>query len=100
MDSFDVIYGITTLALDAHSVTLDRIAYANNVAVSVTSIPLTATLATATQANPYLTNAVVVTPAFDVTADSKYVIEVTVDAGATSDYAWYGVMLRFSQTIA
>jgi len=100
LDSFDVIYGITTLALDAHSVTLDRVAYANNVAVSVTSIPLTATLATATQANPYLTNAAIVTPAFDVTADSKYVIEVTVDAGATSDYAWYGVMLRFSQTIA
>ena len=100
LDSFDVIYGIATLALDAHSVTLSRVAYANNVAVSVTSIPVTATLATATQANPYVTNAAVDTPAFDVTADSKYVIEVTVDAGATSDYTYYGIMLRFSQTIA
>ncbi len=99
LDSFDVIYSIATLALDAHSLTLDRIAYANNVAVSVTSITGTYTLATATQANPYLTNCTVTTPAFDVTADSKYVIEVTVDAGATSDYTWYGIMLRFSQTI-
>lgn len=100
LDSFDVIYSIATLALDAHSVVLDRIAYANNVAVSVTSIPITATLATATQANPYLTNATINTPAFDNTADSKYVIEVTVDAGATSDYSFYGIMLRFSQTVA
>ena len=99
LDSFDIIYSITTLALDAQSATLDRIAYANNVAVSVTSIPITATLATATQANPYVTNCTVTTPAFDVTADSKYVLEVTVDAGATSDYSFYGVMLRFSQTI-
>ena len=99
LDSFDVIYGIATLALDAHSVALSRVAYADNVAVSVTSIPVTATLATATQANPYVTAATVDTPAFDVTADSKYVIEVTVDAGATSDYTYYGVMLKFSQTI-
>lgn len=100
LDSFDVIYSIATLALDAHTVTLDRIAYANNVAVSVTAIPITATLATATQANPYVTNAAVNTPAFDNTADSKYVIEVTVDAGTTSDYSFYGIMLHFTQTIA
>ncbi len=100
LDSFDVIYGIATLALDAHSVTLSRVAYENNVAVSVTSVPVTATLATATQANPYVTAATVDTPAFDITTDSKYVIEVTVDAGATSDYTYYGVMLKFSQTIA
>jgi hypothetical protein len=100
LDSFDVIYGIATLALDAHSVTLSRVAYADNVAVSVTSVPITATLATATQANPYVTNATVDTPAFDITADSKYVVEVTVNAGATSDYTYYGLMLKFSQTIA
>jgi hypothetical protein len=99
LDSFDYIYSITTLAMDAHSATLDRIAYANNVAVSVTSIPITATLATATQANPYLTNCTVTTPAFDVTADSKYVLEITANNSATSDYDFYGVMLRFSKTI-
>lgn len=100
LDSFDYIYSIGTLAMDAHTVTLDRIAYANNVAVSVTSIPITGTLATATQANPYVTNITVNTPAFDVTADSKYIIEVTADNAATTAYDFYGVMLRFSQTIA
>lgn len=100
LDSFDVIYAIAANPLDAHTVTLDRVAYANNVAVSVTAIPITATLATATQANPYVTNAAVDTPAFDNTADSKYVIEVTVDNAAASEYDFYGIMLRFSQTIA
>ncbi len=99
LDSFDIIYAIAANALDAHSAVLDRIAYANNVAVSITSIPITVTLATATQANPYVTNAVVDTPAFDITADSKYVLEVTVDNAAASEYDFYGVMLRFSQTI-
>ncbi len=100
LDSFDYMYSIGTLALDAHSLTLDRIAYANNVAVSITSIAITSTLATATQANPYLTNSTVNTPAFDITADSKYVMEITVNNAATSAYDFYGVMLRFSQTIA
>lgn len=98
--SFDVIYSIAALALDAHSVVLDRVAYANNVAVAVTSVPLTVTLATATQAQPYLTNAVVATPAFDVTANSKYVAELTVDAGATSEYDFYGLNLHFTKSVA
>lgn len=99
LDSFDIIYAIAANALDAHSAVLDRIAYANNVAVSVTSVPITATLATATQANPYVTNCTVTTPAFDITADSKYVLELTVNNAAASEYDYYGVMLRFSQTI-
>jgi hypothetical protein len=99
LDSFDVIYAVAANALDAHSVTLDRIAYANNVAVSVTSIPVTGALATATQANPYVTAVTVDTPAFDVTTDSKYIIEVTVDNAAASEYDFYGIMLKFSQTI-
>ena len=100
LDSFDVIYGIAANALDAHSIVLDRIAYANNVAVSVTSITITASLATATQANPYVTNCTVTTPAFDITADSKYVLELTVNNAAASEYDFYGINLRFSQTIA
>lgn len=99
LDSFDYIYGIAALAMDAHSVVLDRIEYANNVAVSVNSVAITGTLATATQANPYVTNVAVDAPAFDVTADSKYVIEITANNSATSEYDFYGVMLRFSETI-
>lgn len=99
LDSFDYMYSIGTANMDAHTLTLDRIAYANNVAVSVTSIAGTYTLATATQANPYLTNCTITTPAFDVTADSKYVIEVTANNAATTTFDFYGIMLRFSQTI-
>ena len=100
LDSFDLIYAIGTNALDAHSVTLDRVTYANNTAVSVTAVTLTGSLATATQAQPYVSNIAVQTPAFLNTADSKYVLELNVDASATSDYSLYGLVLRFSQTIA
>ena len=100
LDSFDYVYSIGTLALDAHSAVLDKISYANNVAVLVTSVPITATLSTATQANPYVTNCTVTTPAFDVTADSKYVLEITVNNSATSAYDFYGIVLKFSETIA
>lgn len=95
--SFDVIYSVGTLALDAHTVTLDSVAYANNVAVAVTSVPLTGSLATATQANPYASNIVVTTPAFLTTADAKYFIELTVNAAATSAYDFYGLVLKFSR---
>jgi hypothetical protein len=99
IDSIDVVYSIGTLALDAHTLTLDKIAYANNVAVSVTSVALTGSLSVATQAQPYATNIAVTTPAFDNTADSKYVLELTVDAAATSDYDFYGLVLKFSETV-
>jgi hypothetical protein len=99
LDSFDYIYAIAADALEGHTVVLDLITYADNAAVAVTSVPVTGALATATQANPYVTNVVVDTPAFDVTADTKYVLEVTVDNSASSEYDFYGVMLRFSQTI-
>lgn len=99
LDSFDVIYGIGTAAMDAHTMTLDRIEYADGVAVSVNSIAITITLATTNQANPHLTNGTVDSPAFDVTADSKYVMEITANNSATSVYDFYGIMLRFSKTI-
>lgn len=100
LDSFDVIYAIAANALDAQSVTLNRIVYANNVAVSSTAVAVTGALATAVQANPYVTNVVVDAPAFLITADSKYVLELTVDNAAASEYDYYGVNLRFSETIA
>lgn len=98
--SVDVIYSIGTLALDAHAMVLDQISYANNVAVAVTSIPLSGSLATATQANPYVSNIAIAVPAFLVTADSKYVLELTVNAAATSAYDFYGLNLRFAQTVS
>lgn len=100
LDSFDLAYSIGTDALDTHSVTISRVTYADNAAVSVSAVGLTGSLATATQANPYLTNIAVTTPAFLNANDSKYVLELTVDAKATTAYSLYGLVLRFSQTIA
>ncbi|MEY4332744.1 MAG: hypothetical protein RLZZ196_1482 [Bacteroidota bacterium] len=100
LDSFDLVYSIATDTLNAHTVTLDRASYANNVAVSITSVGLTGSLSTATQANPYLTNIAVSSPAFLNTDDSKYILELTVNANATTAYSLYGLILRFSQTIA
>jgi len=96
--SIDVIHKIGTLALDAHTLTLDKVAYANNVAVAVTSVPLTGSLNTATQANPYVDNIAITTPAFDNTAASKYVLELTVNAAATSAYDFYGLNLHFTKS--
>lgn len=100
LNSIDVMYSIATIALDAHTIALSKVAYANNVAVAVTSVPVTGTLAIATNANPYATNVVVDTPAFDVTANSKYVAELTVNAAATSAYDFYGLNLNFTKSVA
>jgi hypothetical protein len=97
LDGINVVYSIGSLALDAHSATLDLITYDNNAAVSVASVPLSGTLATATNASPYVTSLAVTTPAFDVTANTKYVFELTVDAAATSAYDYYGLMLTFTR---
>ncbi len=98
--SIDVIYTIGTGALDAHTLTFQSVAYANNVAVAVTNVPLTGSLATATQAQPYVTNLAVTTPAFLNTAVAKYNLELTVNNSASSVYSFYGLNLHFSQTIA
>lgn len=98
--SFALSYTIGTAALDAHTVTLDRVAYANNVANAVVSVPLTGSLSIATQAQPYLTTVTVTTPAFDVTANSKYVLELTVNAALTSDYDLNSLVLNFTKSVA
>lgn len=97
LNSIDFIYSIATDVLEGHTATLDLITYANAAAVTVTSVPLTLTLGTATNANPYVTNGTVTTPAYDITADTKYVIEQTVNAAATTAFDWYGVNLRFAR---
>lgn len=104
LNGLEVIYSIGTLALDAHTLTLNSVRYGDNVANVVTSIPLTGALETATQANPYATMLSVTTPSFFnpglPSRIGKYVVELTVDAAATSAYTLYGLNLEFSQTIA
>ncbi len=95
--SIDVIYSIGTLALDAHTATLDKISFIDGAAATITSVPITGTLTVATAANVKVVNLPVTTPAFNGTADSKYVFELTVDAAATSAYDFYGIVLKFSR---
>lgn len=97
LTSFDVIHRNTTTALNAHTVTLDKMAYTSGGAVSTTSVAITGTLATTAQANPLVANVTVDTPAFNVTDDSKYVMEITVNAQVTSIYDFIGVMLKFTR---
>lgn len=102
LTSFDVSYTIGVLALVAHSITLNQIVYTNNVANAVTQPAITSTLATATQAQPYLTNSTVNAAAFLNPAAGtavKYVLELTVNAAATSTYSLQGINLRFTRTV-
>lgn len=98
--SIDVIHKIGTAALLAHTATLQSVNYANNIANSVTNVPLTGSLGTATQSNPYVDNLAVTTPAFLNTTDSKYLFELTVQADTTSAYDFYGLCLKFTKSQA
>ena len=95
--SFDTIFRNITADLDAHSVTLDRIEYTDSEVVSINSIALTGSLAVGQDADPQIDNITIDTPAFNVTDDSKYVMEITVDAAATSVYDFIGVILKFTR---
>ena len=95
--SFDAIFRNTTADLDAHTVTLDRIEYTDSAVVSINSIALTGALGVGQDADPQIDNVTIDTPAFNVTDDSKYVMEVTVDAAATSVYDFIGIMLKFTR---
>ena len=95
--SFDVIFRNITEALDAHTVTLDKMAYSDSSAVSTTSVSLTGSLATGVDNDPQVSNITIDTAAFNTTADSKYVMEITVNAAATSVYDFIGVMLKFTR---
>jgi hypothetical protein len=97
LTSFDVVYTIGTLAMNAHTITIDKINYANNTAPTVTSVPVTGTLSTATQAQPYASAITVTTPAFDITTDSKYVVEITANFTATTAYDLAGLVLKYTR---
>lgn len=100
LNSFNLIYSIGTQAMVSHSAILSRVEYANNVAVAVFFEGISSSLATAVQANPYVTSTVLTSPHFHTTPNSKYFIEVTTNNAATTAYKFYGVVLNFSQTIA
>lgn len=98
--SYDVIYLISTLALTSHTTTVVQSSFANNVAIASTVVLASGAngLATAVQANPYVTNVSVAPPAgggYLVTPDTEYGIEVVVVTPATSTYILYGIEIVF-----
>ena len=97
LNSFDVLYTITTDDLIGHLITLYQIVYTDELAVSVSSIPITGTLITVVNANPRLTNISVTTPSFF--SGDKYIIELSVQAAATSAYDFMGLILHYTKTL-
>ncbi len=94
LNSFGVIYLITGAALTGHTVNLYRTTYANNVALSIATVPTTGSLSTATQANPYVTTVTVTTPTFETTDLTSLQIEVAATTQAAGAYRFYGAMLN------
>lgn len=93
--SFDVIYTIATLALNAHTCRVDQTVYVNNVAAATTAILASGAngLATATQANPYVTTVAIPTnqQIYRILNDTAVWIEVAANAQATTAYALVGI---------
>lgn len=93
--SFDVIYSIGTLALNAHTCRVDQTVYVNNVAPATTVVLASAAngLATATQANPYVTNVPLAAnqQIYRNIADTALWIEIASNAQATSVYSLIGI---------
>lgn len=97
LNTMDVIFSNATADLDAHTATLDRITYADSVAAVVTSMPITGTLGVGQDADPQVDTLTVTTPAFEVTVATKIVLEITVNAAATSAYDYIGTVLNFTR---
>jgi hypothetical protein len=97
--SLKVVYLITGAALSAHTIRIDQTVYANNVANAITSVLAVGAngLATATQANPYVT--VVNFPAafqiYDITDLSDVWVEVSATTQSSGAYRFYGAEFTF-----
>src|SRR5215472_4927737 len=62
-----VVYLVTGAAATTNAFSLNRTVFVNNVANAITNLPVTGSLSTATQANPYVTKLTVNTPVFETT---------------------------------
>lgn len=101
LNSIDVVYSVGVAPLDAHSMVLYQVDYVpNDNPIVVTSIPLTGSLNTAVQTNPYVDSLVVTTPAFNNTANTKYVAEITVNTALTTTYEYYSLILHYTKSVA
>lgn len=104
--SMDLIYAVGTADLDSHAFDIHEVTYANNVANAVDATlggTLLGTLATATQANPYVTS---IGPAVASpivvgrnTALRNLILEIAWDAAATSILDYYGLYVRYNYNL-
>ena len=96
IDSVDVIYSVAGLAAVTPTVGLTKTVFANNVAPAVTNFIALGTngLATAIQANPYVINIPVTSPAMITSADTEQTLNVNITAGATGTVKFYGAVIK------
>ena len=89
-------YQITGAALTLHTAGLSKSVFANNAAIVVTDVVANAAngLATATQANPYVTKISVAAPTFNVTDLSGLVLEWDATTQAAGAFRLYGAFLH------
>jgi len=92
-------YLITGAALTAHTCRIDKTVFANNVANAISAVLASGAngLATATQANPYVTliNFPVAQQVYMVTDNAELWFEVSVTTAASGAYRLYGVEFVF-----
>ncbi len=95
--SFDAAYLITGAALTTHTVRADDTRIQNNVAIAPTVVLATGAngLATAIQANPYVTNVAILAAnqLYKILSDESVWIDFTVTTAVAGAYRLYGVDL-------
>lgn len=98
INSFDVIYTVAGLAAAVATCGILKTVFANNVAPAVTNIVAVAAngLPTAIQANPYLTNVLVPSPAMITDSQAEILGIVNLTSGATGTVDFYGINLHCS----
>lgn len=91
-------YSIGTANLTSQTATISAVTYANNTAVAVAAHggTVTGSLATATQAQPYLSTLTLGTQSFVVTANVDVRIQIAIVAAATSAYDFYGFFVNYN----
>ena len=89
-------YSITGQALTAHTIGLSKTVFANNAALVVTDILANAAngLATATQAQPYVTKIAIASPVFQVTDLADLWLEIDITQQAASVYSLFGASVH------
>lgn len=89
-------YQVTGAALTLHTIGLSKTVFANNAAIVVTDVLANAAngLATAVQANPYVTKVAIVSPVFQVSDLADLWLEIDATTQAAGVYSLYGASVH------